>query len=116
MPRTNKTLVLLLTFYVQVLLVTQAGTFTDANWLSMGGYAGANADVRAIVEDSFGNVIVGGSFTAIGDAPAHGVARWDGRKWTSLGSGLDGEVHALALLGTNIYAGGNFKIPGSSEF
>jgi hypothetical protein len=92
-----------------------AATFSDANWLSMGGYAGANFDVNAIVEDS-GSVYVGGGFTIIGDAPAQGVAKWDGRKWLSLGSGLNGDIRALAVLGTNVYVGGlGLQIPGSGN-
>jgi trimeric autotransporter adhesin len=34
------------------------------------------------------------------------VAKWDGSSWTPLGSGMDGYVLALAVSGSNVYAGG----------
>ena len=42
-------------------------TFSDANWISMGGFPGANGPVNAAVVDSSGNLYIGGGFTAVGD-------------------------------------------------
>ena len=43
---------------------------------------------------------------------AAGIARWDGQQWHPLGSGLNGPVFALAVRGTEAYAGGNFLTAG----
>ena len=37
-------------------------TFSDANWVSMGGIPGANGDVYAAVVDGSGNLYIGGVF------------------------------------------------------
>ncbi|WBO86713.1 ligand-binding sensor domain-containing protein [Hymenobacter yonginensis] len=39
-----------------------------------------------------GNLYIGGRFTAVGGVAARNVARWDGRRWHSLGSGSDNGI------------------------
>jgi hypothetical protein len=94
-------------------------TFSDANWISMGGIPGADGYVSAAVVDSSGNLYVGGGFTMVGDVFATNVAKWDGRSWSALGSGIGDApgfqwVSALALLGGDLYAGGSFTTAGGS--
>ena len=61
-------------------------------------------------------VYVGGDFTYGTAGMATGtynrVARWDGTGWQQLGSGLDGTVRAIAVVGTDVYAGGDFTAAG----
>src|SRR5207247_1634521 len=40
------------------------------------------------------------------------VAKWDGNSWTALGSGMNGLVLALAVSGSDLYAGGLFTTAG----
>ena len=40
------------------------------------------------------------------------IAKWNGSTWSALGSGMDGGVAALAVSGTNLYAGGSFTTAG----
>lgn len=87
-------------------------TFSDANWIGMGGLPGANGPVRAAVADGSGNVYIGGSFTAVGEVSAANIARWNGSAWSPLSSGISGTVYALAISGTNLYAGGEFAWTG----
>ncbi len=61
---------------------------------------------------SSNTLFVGGSFTIAGGAPASGVAAWDGTNWSALGSGVAGQVYALALNGANLYVGGAFHSAG----
>src|SRR5205814_7411797 len=82
--------------------------FSDTNWVSMGP-TGANYIVYATVVDGAGNLYVGGQFRNIGDVFASAIAKWDGNRWTALGSGLNSEVDAIAVSGDDVYAGGGFK-------
>jgi hypothetical protein len=92
-------------------------TFSDANWISMGGIPGVSWSVFAAVADTSGNLFIGGFFTAAGNINANAIARWNGSSWSALGSGmnngnLSAVVRALAVSGTNLYAGGQFTTAG----
>jgi hypothetical protein len=98
-------------------------TFSDANWISMSRIPGADNWVSAAVVDGLGNLYIGGAFTAVGDVIANHIAKWDGSSWTALGSGISGpesyphyggSVRALAVLGSDVYAGGYFTTAGGS--
>ncbi len=52
-----------------------AGTYSNDNWMSMGGFPGVNGRVRAAVTDSSGNLYIGGGFTIAGDVFASRVER-----------------------------------------
>jgi hypothetical protein len=58
------------------------------------------------------NLYVGGCFTNAGGVPARSIAKWDGRAWSALGSGVNGGVGALAVSGTDLYVGGGFNAAG----
>ena len=60
------------------------------------------------------DLYVGGDFTKVDDVRANGIARWDGRKWSSLGAGVDGRVWAMAVGGADLYIGGDFTSAGGS--
>ena len=94
-------------------------TFSDANWSSMGGMAGTDNTVSAAVVDGSGNLYIGGRFTVAGEVIANHVAKWNGSSWSALGSGIgnDGqstEVNALAVSGSDLYAGGSFTSAGGT--
>lgn len=88
-------------------------TFSDANWTSMNpSIPGANGEVSAAVVDGSGNLYIGGEFTIVGDVFANNIAKWNGSSWSALGSGMDGSVQALAVSGSDLYAGGDFLTVG----
>jgi len=107
------------------------GTFTTAGgspanriakwdgsaWSALG--SGLNWYVEALAVSGT-NLYVGGGFTTAGGVQANRVAKWDGNTWSSLGSGLElglgggTAVRALAVSGTDLYAGGNFTMAGGS--
>jgi hypothetical protein len=64
------------------------------------------------------DIYVGGVFTNAGGTMVNNIARWDGNNWSALGSGVSGvgfsgpSVNALAISGTNLYAGGSFSTAG----
>ena len=87
-------------------------TFSDANWISMGGFPGASDPVNAAVVDGAGDLYIGDDFTVMGETVANRVAKWDGSAWSALGAGLNDRVRALAVSGTNLYVGGDFTTAG----
>ena len=54
-----------------------------------------------------GDLYVGGSFSRAGGLQTPKIARWDGQAWFAM-SALDGDVHALAILGGRVFASGMF--------
>jgi hypothetical protein len=97
--------------------------FDGTNWHAMGsGGPPDGGAVEGIVRGlgSRGNdVFVGSDAVDIAGIPqADHVARWDGAAWSAMGSnaaGTDGwfppvtSINAIAALGSDVYAGGNFQ-------
>src|SRR5262245_22885495 len=106
-------LVSCLVLRADLLCSAATSNFTDANWMPMGGVPGANGPVHAIAVDDTGNVYIGGKFSFVANTPATNVAKWDGNRWSALGSGVDGAVFALATSGTKLYAAGSFFSAGN---
>ena len=58
-----------------------------------------------------------GRFRKAGGSDANSIARWDGKQWHALSSGVftgvyDGVVRSIATDGSNVYAGGTFQMAG----
>ncbi|HXT42462.1 MAG TPA: hypothetical protein VN887_20815 [Candidatus Angelobacter sp.] len=103
--------------------VTNLARWDGSAWFDVGGGVSGDASILTGVPVSTlqflgDDLYVGGNFTAVGDGvPALNVARWDGNTWSALGSGLkapanSAPVNALAFLGTDLYATGNFTNAG----
>ncbi len=105
---------------------SKAGTVTANNiarwdgtaWNSLGTGTsnGVGSTVNALVASGT-SIYVGGAFTSAGAIAANYIARWNGTAWSSLGTAAangvsGGGVYALTMLGTNLYAGGNFTQAG----
>ena len=85
-------------------------------WAPLGsssGIAGDNAFVSSILIDG-DNVYVGGTFTTAGARSANNVAVWDKttNQWSGLGSGVEGNVNAIAKGPDGVYIGGSFSSAG----
>src|SRR6185436_16075275 len=100
-------------------LTVQAPTFSDANWIS--SIPGLNGQVTAAVVDGAGNLYIGGTFTIGGDVFATNIAKWNGSRWSALGSGISGgdlkpigAPYALAVSGSDLYVGGHFTRAGGT--
>ena len=59
-----------------------------------------------------GELIATGQFTSAGGVPVNNIARWNGSIWQSLGTGLNANGFGLAVLGNDLYVGGNFTLAG----
>lgn len=90
------------------------------SWQRMAG--DSNRTIRSTVT-GHGSLYVGGEFGNLGGIGASGIARWDGSTWHALSNarsnGLIGisnssliGVHALAVAGGSVYAGGTFLAAG----
>jgi hypothetical protein len=94
----------------------------DAEWSSQFCPVALNGSVHAMTtwDDGTGEALyVGGEFTIAGCTLAANIAKWDGEKWTALGSGIHGEtnpaVYALTIMqdasapaGSVLVVGGEF--------
>ena len=91
------------------------------NWSALG--SGMSGSVYALAV-SGNNVYAASGFTMAGGKAVNYIAKWDGSAWSVLGSGMEMEcptfpppcpppmVSALAVSGTNLYAGGRFTTAG----
>ena len=78
---------------------------------------GANDRVRAMTtyDDVSGRALyVGGEvgFTVVDQVIVNSIAKWNGSTWSSLRSGMDNAVYALAVFDNALYAGGSFTTAG----
>ena len=87
-------------------------------WSALGSNGAGNGALNSTVYAlalSGTNLYVGGGFTDAANIPtADHLARWSGTAWSALGSdgagngALTSSVQALAVTGSNVYAGGTF--------
>ena len=91
----------------------------SGGWTAFGGSSnGCNGTIYAVVTQSNGNIVVGGSFSVCVDTLANNIAVYtpSTNTWASLGTGsgngVDSEVYALAVSGSDLYVGGRFSQAG----
>ncbi len=83
-------------------------------WSALGTGLGGNWQTgRALLRDG-NRLYVGGDFKTAGGLTSNNIAIWNlaSSTWEVLGSGVEGEVQALALLGGDLYVGGDIKAAG----
>ncbi len=88
-------------------------------WSALG--SGMDDQVYALAVSGT-NLYAGGWFTTAGGVLAIRIAKWNGSAWSALGSGIAGAidprvgigVDALAVVGTDLYAGGQFTTAGGT--
>ena len=72
---------------------------------------GTNDTVKTFCAHN-GDIFAGGTFTQAEGFTTPHIARWDGAIWHGVGSGMDGEVRAIAFYQDELYAAGNFTNAG----
>ncbi len=106
---------LLLTFYI--LLFTSYFALGQS-WGAVG--SGVNGPVYAMAVYN-GELYVGGQFDSAGGIPANNIAKWDGKNWSAVGTGLTylpiypqtaKTVKTLTVHNGILYAGGQFDTAG----
>lgn len=99
------------------LVANRIARWDGSSWFSLGSGPGngVNNEVLSLVTD--GDVVyAGGDFTQanVGQSlPASHIARFDGSAWTTLGSGTNGAVRAMAIPAIDtLVTAGNFSVAG----
>jgi hypothetical protein len=92
------------------------------DWSALGAGIGGGVHSLAVFDDGQGAgpcLYAGGLFLEAGGAPAAGIARWDGARWSPVGGGLSGySAKATALCvhddgtGPSLFVGGSFQFAG----
>jgi hypothetical protein len=85
-------------------------------WSSLG--SGINAPALTSLQ-VFGQqlnqeLIVGGQFTIAGGQTVNHIAKWTGAAWLPFGSGINGDVRAIAIYNSQVIAGGSFTTAGGN--
>jgi hypothetical protein len=94
-----------------VLVTGPASAQCGGQWLKtpFGGLPATSSTLAAIVMMPNGDIVAAGSGSPTGGS----VVRWNGTTWTTLGSGMNGNVNCLAVLPNgDLVAGGTFTNAG----
>ncbi len=87
------------------------------DWSALGSGVSHSALALTVFDDGSGSgpaLCAGGAFTTAGGGPANYIAKWNGRDWSALGSGMSNNVYALTVFddglggGPALHAGGAF--------
>jgi hypothetical protein len=92
--------------------------WNGTSWESLGRSVNLSAYAIAV---SNSNIYLGGLFrfaTNIDNSKIYSnyITKWNGTNWESLRSGLNGQVNALLVSGSNILIGGNFDYAGNNAY
>jgi hypothetical protein len=87
----------------------------DEHWDPRFGTPGISGRVvYALAAGAGDNLYIGGGIEGIPGVPAQGIARWDGERWHTLGTGITypNAVRDIATHGANVYVVGDFTTAG----
>ncbi len=87
--------------------------WNGSSWTQLGTVSGF---LNMVIAAPNGDLVVGGTFTAVGGVVANNIARWNGSTWATMGSGLDvGVTSASVLPGGDLAAAGHFSSVGGTS-
>lgn len=96
---------------------TTAGALSTTNLAKWDGSSwGIAAQLNAKVRTLFSTpnfLYLGGAFTQSGILSLNFVARWNGTNLYPLATGVDNEVYAVTVIGTDLFIGGKFSNAGN---
>jgi len=78
---------------------------------------GIGSTVYSLAVSPSGTLYAGGNFSTAGSLPANNIAAWNGAAWSTLSTGVNDDVRALAyaVQGNTLYAGGWFSTAGGAS-
>ncbi|MEK6644447.1 MAG: hypothetical protein AABZ08_11120 [Planctomycetota bacterium] len=104
--------------YAEVTPASSIAAWDGVSWHSLGLGIGAVdfapgyvATVYAMIVYN-GDLVVAGGFDRAGGEVVGGIARWNGKSWSSLGTGLNGIVRSMVVFNGNLIVGGTFTSAG----
>jgi hypothetical protein len=78
-----------------------------------------SAQVNAVAIDTDGLVYAGGMINTVGGLHVNNIGMWDGQRWHDVGGGVtpgvDGVIHAMLAVGTDLYVAGIFTQAGGKS-
>lgn len=86
------------------------GMWNGSNWVSIGHVEGSmhgENGVNAMCVYN-GQMYVGGNFGSCGSQVANNLGCWNGSTWSTIGTGMNGEVNALSVFHNELYMAGDF--------
>lgn len=87
---------------------------SSKTWSPLGnGVGGLPESVVNSITIREGQVYAGGYFIAAGEIVSVNIARWDGRRWHRVGTGMNDIVHRLFADEETLYAAGEFTLAGN---
>lgn len=98
--------------------VNNIARYSSGGWFGLGsgiGGGGAPGVYALAVTYGTGDLIVGGTFITAGGVAANNIARYNSASglWSTVGSGVNGTVNALAILqDDSVIVGGSFTMAG----
>jgi trimeric autotransporter adhesin len=87
----------------------------DGEWVLIGDLNISDDYPNALLTTLGSDLYVASFFTMVNDAEISYMARWDGSKWSSLGSGLDGPIIDMATSATSLAVKGVFDKAGGTQ-
>lgn len=107
----------------QPLLVNSIARWDGRRWQALGSgveKSYGKGEVRALAVDPVGTLYAGGQFVKAGGEMASSIARWDGKRWWSVGRGVGIDsaysyVSSLAVVDDALYAGGGMASIGGKK-
>lgn len=86
--------------------------YDGSTFSPLGGSIGGNVPLilftSAAFDDGTGPALyVGGRFTEVGGVPASRIAKWDGKQWSALGSGIAGAGSTVSIMTMAIFDDGS---------
>ena len=88
-------------------------SYDSSTWSALGSGLTGGFTVNAVVMWK-NELYAGGDFTTAGGVSASRIAKWNGSSWSALGSGVNGEVKAIAVSDSFLYVGGYFTTAGGT--
>jgi hypothetical protein len=95
---------------------TNVARWNGSRWSALGSGLRNDGDFWGVVEAlavSGGDLYASGTFMTTGGVAATNIAKWNGSRWSALGSGVNGTVSSLAASGSDLYVGGSFTNAGA---
>ncbi len=86
----------------------------NSNWSSDFYRPGVTGTVQ-VLADFQNELIIGGSFNAVGPLPAANIARWNGSSWRTLGDGLSEPVDDMLVVDDQLIISGAFMRAGATD-